>query len=180
MQETTEQPTPTPATDDLVAAAKRAEDWAGEPFLHNGEEPTKGPPVIQEAHRLLAETDLNFTGNVEVSQIDPTRFGLGDLFETTNRETAAGISSHVRTAPMAWGPIEAVFEPGIHVRAGHTDQAKSLLVPDVLSVWDRRFDAGIATLDAGAYVDVDMRFWRRLRVSTAFPRAGERPYLDTS
>ena len=41
MQETTEQPTPTPATDDLVAAAKRAEDWAGEPFLHNGEEPAQ-------------------------------------------------------------------------------------------------------------------------------------------
>src|SRR6188472_295506 len=39
MQETTEQPTPTPATDDLVAEAKRAGDWAGEPFLHNGEEP---------------------------------------------------------------------------------------------------------------------------------------------
>jgi ribonuclease E len=41
MQETTEQRTPTPATDDLVAAAKRAEDWAGEPLLHNGEEPAE-------------------------------------------------------------------------------------------------------------------------------------------
>ena len=40
MQETTEQLSPTPATDDLVAAAKKAEDWAGEPLLHNGEEPT--------------------------------------------------------------------------------------------------------------------------------------------
>ncbi|MEK6274606.1 MAG: DEAD/DEAH box helicase family protein [Actinomycetota bacterium] len=39
MQETTEQRTRTPATDDLVAAATRAEDWAGEPLLHNGEEP---------------------------------------------------------------------------------------------------------------------------------------------
>jgi ribonuclease E len=39
MQETTEQRTPTPATDDLVAEATRASDWAGEPFLHNGEEP---------------------------------------------------------------------------------------------------------------------------------------------
>ena len=39
MQETTEQLSPTPATDDLVAAAKKAEDWAGEPLLHNGEEP---------------------------------------------------------------------------------------------------------------------------------------------
>jgi superfamily II DNA or RNA helicase len=39
MQETTEQRVATPATDDLVAAAQRATDWAGEPFLHNGEEP---------------------------------------------------------------------------------------------------------------------------------------------
>jgi ribonuclease E len=41
MQETTEQRLPTPATDDLVVAAKRAGDWAGEPFLHNGEEPAE-------------------------------------------------------------------------------------------------------------------------------------------
>jgi ribonuclease E len=39
MQETTEQLAPNPATDDLVAAAKHAEEWAGEPLLHNGEEP---------------------------------------------------------------------------------------------------------------------------------------------
>jgi ribonuclease E len=40
MQETTEQRSVAEvATEDLVAAAKRAEKWAGEPFLHNGEEP---------------------------------------------------------------------------------------------------------------------------------------------
>ncbi|TMK76653.1 MAG: hypothetical protein E6G45_12450 [Actinobacteria bacterium] len=41
MQETTKQRTAAPATDDLVAAAKRAEDWAGEPFVHNGEDPAE-------------------------------------------------------------------------------------------------------------------------------------------
>jgi ribonuclease E len=41
MQETTEQRTASPATDDLVAASTRASDWAGEPFLHNGEEPAE-------------------------------------------------------------------------------------------------------------------------------------------
>ena len=41
MQETTEQRLSTPATDDLVVAANRAGDWAGEPFLHNGEEPAE-------------------------------------------------------------------------------------------------------------------------------------------
>ena len=39
MQETTKQRTASPATDELVAAATRASDWAGEPLLHNGEEP---------------------------------------------------------------------------------------------------------------------------------------------
>jgi hypothetical protein len=112
----------------------------------------------------------NFTGNVEVSQIDPTRFGLGDLFETTNRETAAGLASYVRTAPVTAGPIEAIVEPGIYVRAGRTEQAKSLLVPADLSSWDRRLDSAIATLDAGAYLDLDARLWRRLRISGG-PRA---------
>ena len=41
MQETTEQLSPNPATDDLVAAARSAGDWAGEPVLHNGEDPTE-------------------------------------------------------------------------------------------------------------------------------------------
>jgi ribonuclease E len=41
MQETTEQRTASPATDKLVAAASRASDWAGEPLLHNGEEPAE-------------------------------------------------------------------------------------------------------------------------------------------
>jgi superfamily II DNA or RNA helicase len=41
MQETTEQRPATPAIDDLVVAAQRAADWAGEPFLHNGEGPTE-------------------------------------------------------------------------------------------------------------------------------------------
>jgi ribonuclease E len=40
MQETTEQPmTASEASDGLSAAALRAEAWAGEPFLHNGEDP---------------------------------------------------------------------------------------------------------------------------------------------
>jgi ribonuclease E len=42
MQETTEIPTtPSEATDGLAAAALRAEAWAGEPFLREGEEPAR-------------------------------------------------------------------------------------------------------------------------------------------
>jgi ribonuclease E len=39
MQETTEQLSTTPATEELVAAARSAGEWAGEPLLHNGEDP---------------------------------------------------------------------------------------------------------------------------------------------
>src|SRR5512133_3275629 len=41
MRETTEQLSTTPATEDLVAAARTAGDWAGEPLLHNGEDPAQ-------------------------------------------------------------------------------------------------------------------------------------------
>src|SRR2546430_11891389 len=42
MQKATEQPTTAPeATDGLVAAALRAEAWAGEAFLHPDEDPTE-------------------------------------------------------------------------------------------------------------------------------------------
>src|SRR5580765_6902300 len=39
MRETTEQLSTTPATEDLVAAARTAGDWAGEPLLHDDEDP---------------------------------------------------------------------------------------------------------------------------------------------
>src|SRR5918992_4491482 len=56
MQETTEQrPVADAATDDLVAAAKRAEEWAGEPFLHNGEEPVEALAPDTARRRALDE-----------------------------------------------------------------------------------------------------------------------------
>lgn len=116
-------------------------------------------------------TDLrtreNFTGNLNLSQIDPNlAAGEGDLWETTNRETAVGASARFHTAPLrAGGWFEASPEAGVSVRAGHTNQTKSLLDSATLAVWDRRLDAGLDTLDAAAYVNLDMRFWRRFRVS---------------
>jgi ribonuclease E len=41
MQQTTEQLSANPATDDLVATARKAGDWAGEPLLHEGEDPVQ-------------------------------------------------------------------------------------------------------------------------------------------
>jgi iron complex outermembrane receptor protein len=113
----------------------------------------------------------NFAGVLETAQIDPSRSARGDLFETTNREAAVGLTSRLRPAPLWLGDVaEIVAEPGLYVRAGHTDQTKSLLVPSDLSPWDRRIDAGVRALDVGAYLDLDARVLRRLRVSGG-PRA---------
>jgi iron complex outermembrane receptor protein len=109
----------------------------------------------------------NFTGNIYSSQLDPELAGgMGDLWETTNVETAVGVTSRFHAAPWRLGSwFEATTEPGIYLRAGHTDQTKSLLSPTTLQAWDRRLDAGLDTLDAGAYLDLDLRFWKRLRLS---------------
>jgi iron complex outermembrane recepter protein len=109
----------------------------------------------------------NFSGNIYSSQIDPELAGgMGDLWETTNAEVAVGMTSRVHAAPWHLGSwLEAAVEPGVYVRAGHTDQTKSLINPETLQPWDRRLDAGLDTLDAGAYVDVDLRLWKRLRLS---------------
>jgi hypothetical protein len=113
----------------------------------------------------------NFAGALETAQIDPKLSALGDLFETTNRETAGGITSRLRTGTVRpWDNVEVVAEPGTYIRVAYTDQTKSLLVPSSLLAWDRRIDAGVNSLDVGAYLDVDVRLWRKLRLSGG-PRA---------
>jgi iron complex outermembrane receptor protein len=107
----------------------------------------------------------NFAGNIESSQIDPTLSGLGDLFETKNREAASGLTARFRMASYRMGAVEVVGEPGLYLRLGHTRQSKNLLNPDNLQPWDRRIDARIDSLDAGAYVDIDVRVAKKLRLS---------------
>lgn len=109
----------------------------------------------------------NFTGNIYSSALNPALAGgQGDLWETTNRESALGVTSRFHAAPVRLASfLEATTEPGVYVRAGHTDQTKSLLAPDTLIAWDRRLDVALSTFDAGAYLDVDLRAWRRLRLS---------------
>lgn len=108
----------------------------------------------------------NYTGNLEIGVQDPTRYGLGDLYETKNREGAAGFSARHHAPPKRLGNwAEVTVEPGISFRTGHTVQGKSLLRNDTLSVWDRRFQAAVDTLDAGAWIDLDARLWDRLHVS---------------
>jgi TonB family protein len=114
----------------------------------------------------------NFTGALESSQIAPSLSAKGDLFELTNRETAAGATARFDSGPVRAGAVGDVeVESGAFVRVGHTDQTKSLLDPNAqLQVWDRRIDAGLDTLDAGAYVDIDLRLFKKLRIAGG-PRA---------
>lgn len=108
----------------------------------------------------------NFTGDIQTSQTNPMLGGLGDLFQTTNTETAAGLTSRLHAAPFALGSAaQLAAEPGVQIRVGHTDQAKNLLVPTSLQTWDTRADAALDALDAAAYLDLDFRLWRRLRIS---------------
>ena len=107
----------------------------------------------------------NYDGALETSQIDPTRSALGDLWETTNRETAAGLTSRFRPVPIKWKNLELIVERGVTMRVGHTDQSKSLVIPTTLEPWDRLIDAGLETLDLGGYIDLDLKLFHELRIS---------------
>lgn len=108
----------------------------------------------------------NYTGTLQSSRSDPSKFGLGDLFETKNRELATGLTAYARRAPQRFGAsTELGIEPGVYLRFGHTEQSKSLLEPENLTVWDRRLAAGLGTLDAGAYLDFELLLWKKLRIS---------------
>ncbi len=81
-------------------------------------------------------------------------------------ETAAGVSAHYRSAAVRVGDfLEVVVEPGVFLRGGHTDQARSLVNPADLDPWDYRQSYGLDTLDLAGYVDVDLRLWKRLRLA---------------
>jgi iron complex outermembrane receptor protein len=118
----------------------------------------------------------NFSGNIYSSEIDPMLpGGLGDLWEMTNVEAAGGVTARFHSdvwRPRPW--VEITGEPGVYLRTGHTDQTKSLINPvnppnpvpgRALQPWDRRVEEGLNTLDVGAYVDLDLHLWRRLRLS---------------
>src|SRR6266545_654787 len=77
MQETTEQRPATPAIDDLVVAAQRAADWAGEPFLHNGEQPADVLAPGTARRNALDEASVEIeAGREEPSSPWKVRFAL--------------------------------------------------------------------------------------------------------
>jgi len=83
-------------------------------LLSNGEEASKGTRLIQESHRLLKKTDLNFIGNVEGQDIPKgkadvivtdgftgnivlkTLEGVGDSFQNLQRQLGHALTSAYR------------------------------------------------------------------------------------
>ena len=108
----------------------------------------------------------NYTGDLDSSNLQPQLASLGDLWQLTNIETAGGVTARFHTAPVRIGRyVEVVAEPGVSLRAGHTDQAKSLVNPADLDPWDYRESYGLDTVDLAGYLDVDVRLWKKLRIS---------------
>jgi iron complex outermembrane receptor protein len=108
----------------------------------------------------------NYTGDLDSSNLQPQLASLGDLWQLTNVETAWGATARFHTAPMHLGSsVEVVLEPGLSLRAGHTTQSKDLLNPANLAPWDYRANDTLNTVDIGGYVDLDVRLWKRLRIS---------------
>jgi iron complex outermembrane receptor protein len=108
----------------------------------------------------------NFTGNLNSSNLQPQLSSLGDLWQLTNVETAWGVTSRFHDAPIHIGnAVEVLVEPGVSVRAGHTNQSKNLVNPSDLDPWDYRENYGLDTVDLAGYLDLDVRLWKKLRIS---------------
>lgn len=106
----------------------------------------------------------NYTGFTQRAVIDPTRVGLGDLVEQGNADTAIGASARFRTSKILLGKdFVAHVEPGFSLRTATSEQQQNLLAPPDNQTWDRRIDATIRGTDLGAYLDVDLRAWKRLK-----------------
>jgi iron complex outermembrane recepter protein len=108
----------------------------------------------------------NYTGDLNSSNLQPQLASLGDLWQLTNVETAGGMTARFHSVPVRVGDfLEVVVEPGVSLRAGHTDQSKSLVNPADLYPWDYRESYGLDTLDLAGYLDLDLRLWKKLRIS---------------
>ena len=108
----------------------------------------------------------NYTGDLESSNLQPQLGSLGDLWQLANVETAWGTTARFRGVPVHLGSaLEIAVEPGLSLRVGHTTQSKDLVNPANLAPWDYRANDTLNTVDIAGYVDLDVRLWRKLRIS---------------
>jgi iron complex outermembrane recepter protein len=120
-------------------------------------------PWVMWTHFLSRQ---NYTGDVNSSNLQPALASLGDLWQLTNVETAFGATARFHTTPVRIGDaLEVVMEPGVSLRAGDTGQTKDLVDPADQAPWDYRANDGLETVDLAGYLDIDLRLWKKLRIS---------------
>jgi hypothetical protein len=108
----------------------------------------------------------NYTGALNSSNLQPDLPSLGDLWQLTNAESAGGVTARFHTAPRRVGKVlEVVSETGVSLRVARSNQTKNLVNPENFAPWDYRESYGLSTLDLGAYLDLDLRLWKKLRIS---------------
>ncbi len=110
------------------------------PELHGRPQQLEPPAPAREPGRSLAAHERRDRRRASRRASTPRPFTLGDF-------------------------LEVVVEPGVSLRAGHTDQSKNLVNPADLDPWDYRENYGLDTLDLAGYLDLDVRLWKKLRIS---------------
>jgi iron complex outermembrane receptor protein len=111
--------------------------------------------------RLLA----NYTGFTEVSQIEPSWAGRGDLTEQLNQARMLFMRGRYRTAAMRLvASSELRLEAGFSGRMDQIAQRQNLVEAPENTTWDKRVDASILAVDVGAYVDADLSLTRFARL----------------
>jgi iron complex outermembrane receptor protein len=107
----------------------------------------------------------NYTGFNEVSQVEPSWSGRGDLIEQTNDDRTVGLRGRYRTreaSPASF--LRGLFELGISGRFDRITQTQNLLQAPQNTTWDQRIDATITGVDVGGYLDLDSTWFQRVHL----------------
>lgn len=107
----------------------------------------------------------NYTGFAEVSRVDPSWTGRGDLIEQTHIDRSIGFKGRYRTLELHPFSFARTFlEVGVSGRSNKVSQAQNLIKAPQSTTWDRRIDAQIDGLDVGGYFDLDTTLTERVHL----------------
>ncbi len=107
----------------------------------------------------------NYTGYTQISRIDPTWRGRGDLIEQRNAAFSIGLRGRWRSeryTPFDWASI--FVELGATGRLDLTSQQQNLLDAVNNQTWDQRVDADLRGGDVGAFLDLDLHLTEVVRL----------------
>ncbi len=107
----------------------------------------------------------NYTGYTQISRVDPSWRGRGDLIEQRNAAVSMGLRGRWRSeryTPFDWASI--FLELGATGRLDLTSQQQNLLDAVNNQTWDQRVDADIRGGDVGGYLDLDLHLTEYVRL----------------